>query len=401
MPPSAADLRVGVIGLGARGYLADHAHRPGRGARVVAVADTATERLAGIDTRFPGAHSYASYRELLAAERLDAVIVMAPDHLHLEIALATLAAGAATYLEKPMSIDVEGCDAILRAAMETGTRLYVGHNMRHMPVVATMRDLVRDGAVGEVKAVWCRHFVGHGGDFYFKDWMSERRYVTGLLLQKGAHDLDVIHWLTGASTTRVSALGSSSLYGQVAAAAADTPYAPPAIRTETTTWPPTAQTGLNPALDVEDLSMMMMELDGGQVLASYQQCHFTPDYWRNYTVIGTEGRIENFGDTEGAVIRLWNSRHDYAPAGDREYVVATREGTHGGADATIMAEFLEFARTGGATLTSPVAARQAVAAASLATASLRDGGRPRDVPPVDARVAAYFAAGQRHEPEGS
>lgn len=64
-----------------------------------------------------------------------------------------------------------------------------------------------------------------------------------------------------------------------------------------------------PVLDIEDISMANMVLDNG-VLASYQQCHFTPDYWRNYTVIGTKGRLENFGDDTDAVIKLWNTRSD-------------------------------------------------------------------------------------------
>ena len=51
---------------------------------------------------------------------------------------------------------------------------------------------------------------------------------------------------------------------------------------------------------------MNMRLDNG-VLAAYQQCHFTPDYWRNYTVIGTEGRLENFGDGPGDTVRVWNT----------------------------------------------------------------------------------------------
>ena len=53
------------------------------------------------------------------------------------------------------------------------------------------------GHIGEVKAGWCRHFVGWGGDFYFKDWHADRTKSTGLLLQKGAHDIDVLHWLCG------------------------------------------------------------------------------------------------------------------------------------------------------------------------------------------------------------
>ena len=57
-------------------------------------------------------------------------------------------------------------------------------------------------------------------------------------------------------------------------------------------------------------------------------------------------------------------------------------------------EFLRFVRVGGRTDTSPVAARMAVAAGVLATASLRDGGTPRRVPPLDPGLAAYFDNGQ-------
>lgn len=63
----------------------------------------------------------------------------------------------------------------------------MGHNMRHMQFVLKMKSLIDEGRIGTVKTAWCRHFVGHGGDFYLKDWHSERRYSTGLLLQKGAH----------------------------------------------------------------------------------------------------------------------------------------------------------------------------------------------------------------------
>ena len=68
---------------------------------------------------------------------------------------------------------------------------------------------------GEVKAGWCRHFVSYGGDAYFKDWHADRTKSTGLLLQKGAHDIDVLHWLCGGYSKRVSAMGALSVYGQI------------------------------------------------------------------------------------------------------------------------------------------------------------------------------------------
>ena len=74
-----------------------------------------------------------------------------------------------------MTISTAGCDHVLEtAAKRTGSKLFVGHNMRHMPFVLKMRELIASGKIGAVKAVWCRHFVGHGGDYYFKDWHAEQ-----------------------------------------------------------------------------------------------------------------------------------------------------------------------------------------------------------------------------------
>ena len=50
-------------------------------------------------------------------------------------------------------------------------------------------------------------------------------------------------------------------------------------------------------IDVEDTNMILMNLDNG-VRACYLQCHFAPDIWRNYTFIGTEGRLENVNGGE-------------------------------------------------------------------------------------------------------
>jgi predicted dehydrogenase len=157
-------------------------------------------------------------------------------------------------------------------------------------------------------------------------------------------------------------------------------------------WPPQAQRDLHPTVDVEDLSVVNLQLANG-VLATYQQCHYTPDYWRNYTVIGTRGRLENFGDLDGATIRVWNAgRSGYRADADLEIDVPVGGSGHGGADAALIDEFLGHARSGGRTVTSPIAARDAVAAGYAATSSLRDGGRPVPVPPPAAEDVAYFGA---------
>ncbi|MDQ6524492.1 Gfo/Idh/MocA family oxidoreductase [Nocardioides sp. LHD-245] len=385
------DLRIGILGLGTRtATLAPYLHRPGAGSVVVAGTDVRPDAFARAREVFGDGIALASdHRELLGLG-LDAVLVLTPDHLHRTMTTDFLEAGVAVYLDKPMATTIEDCDAILASARETGTKLYVGHNMRHMPVVLRMRELIQDGAIGDVKAIWCRHFVSHGGDYYFKNWCSDRRNTTGLLLQKGVHDIDVIHWLAGATTRRVTGMGGLTLYGDVDSRADNSER----VRTDWFSydnWPPLAIRDLSPVVDVEDLSMLTMRLDNG-VYATYEQCHYTPDYWRNYTVIGTEGRLENFGDENG-VVRLWNRRRDYEERGDRE-VGFGGEGAHGGADASIIPEFLSFVRDDGPISTTPVEARDAVAAGVCGTWSVRADGAPQDVPPVAADLAAYFAGNQ-------
>ncbi len=370
--------KIGVIGWGLRSPLAKMAHRPEEGVELVAAVDTRAEAREAFLDEYPGATAYSDLSEL--ADPIDAAIVMSPDWLHEDHAVALLKKGVAVYLEKPMAITIESCDRILAAAQQTGTKLYIGHNLRHYGFVTAMKEWIDSGKIGNVKTAWCRHFVSYGGEAYYRDWHADRRLSAGLLLQKGSHDIDVLHYLCGGFSERVTAMGSLMVYGDLTDKHAEGEH----VKVEfTNTWPPRSLTKVHPVVDVEDVSMMLMELDNG-VLASYQQCMFAPDGWRNYTVIGDEGRIENFNDRPGeAVIKVWNkSRYGFSYEADEERVVPAVEGWHGGSDDAIISEFLAYVRDGVEPINQPIAARMAVAAGVCATESLRSGSVPVDVPPV-------------------
>jgi predicted dehydrogenase len=384
-------VRVGVVGFGLRASLARAVVDSGLG-EVTAVLDPSERGRSDARSALGADLPIAESLEALLASGVEAIMVLSPDDTHHDVAVAALRAGVPVFCEKPLATTIANCDDVLATAYQTRTRLYVGHNMRHMPVVRQLRDVITSGRIGAVRSVWCRHFVGHGGDFYFRDWHADRRRSTGLLLQKGAHDLDVIHWLAGGYTRRTSAMGKLAVYGSIEARrepgeARMTDWYDP------TGWPPAALTGLNPTVDVEDLSMMLMELDNG-VLASYQQCHFTPDYWRSYTVLGDAGRVENFGDGPGGRIAVWDRRQESWSRPDTELAITGVPEGHGGADAVMIAEFLRFVRSGEPTETSPIAAREAVAAGVTATESLRGDGSALPVPDLDPELVAYFDAGQ-------
>ena len=191
-------VRIGVIGAGLRGSLAKYWHEHEQ-SELVALADISVER----QDRFKklidndDLEVTEDYRDLLKRDDIDAIAVLSPDYLHEEHVIAALQAGKHVYAEKPLAITTEGCDRIIEAWQKSGKHLMVGFNMRYMSMYQTMKEIIDSGVIGDIKAVWVRHFVGFGGYFYYHDWHGNSKNTTSLLLQKGSHDLDVIHWLTG------------------------------------------------------------------------------------------------------------------------------------------------------------------------------------------------------------
>jgi len=385
------EIKIGVIGVGGRGTLTNIAHKPKEGFTIVAGADVNPKALKDFKKRIDTENLFLTedYKELLALKDIDAVFITSPDFLHEEQGIAALEAGKAVYLEKPMGISIEGCDRLLETAYRTGSKLYLGHNMRHFPVINKMKDIIDSGIIGDIKNVWCRHFIGYGGDAYFKDWHSEQKYSNGLLLQKGAHDIDVIHWLANAYTTAVVGMGMLAIYDKCEkrkeSDTGDTSWSD-------SNWPPEEQTGMSPIIDVEDSNMIMMQLENG-IQASYTQCHFSPDSERNYTFIGTKGRIENIGDHGVSEIHVWTQR---GPRSTPDIIYQLKEvaGSHGGSDPDIVDTFLKFVRDGVKVKTSPIAGRNSVAVGVLGHKSMREGGGLQTLPAIPKHLIEYFENGQ-------
>jgi predicted dehydrogenase len=385
------NLKIGLIGTGGRGRHCRLIHDPGQGVEIAAGADPCGDAQNVFHEYIPEAKLFSDYREMLRDGEIGAVIISTPDHMHEEMAIASLEAGKAVYLEKPMAITIEGCDRILACAMRTGSKLFIGHNMRYKPFVLKMKEIIDSGVVGELQAGWCRHFVGYGGDAYFRDWHSERRNTTGLLLQKGSHDIDVMHWLMGSYTRSVVGMGMLSVYNRCKRRSPDTPGC---AAWDSSHYPPLTQSGFSPVIDVEDHNMIMMQLENGAQMC-YLQCHYTPDAERNYTFIGTKGRIENYGVNNGPCeIHVWTRRGPRETPDIIYKLPAVTSSGHGGADLATLRSFVGFIRDGEKTNTSPVAARQAVAVGVLGHKSMRGGCNREDVPQLDPELVGYFENNQ-------
>lgn len=377
-------MRLGMIGTASRGdmyklWMADNR------VEVVAGADINPAARKSFTADLPDAFVTDDYRRVLDRKDVDAVAVCTPDWLHHEHAVAALEAGKHLFCEKPMAITIEDCDDILRASQRAGTRMMVGFNMRYMAFCVKMKELVEEGAIGEVKTVWTRHFIGWGGSFYYHDWHAGRKNTTGLLLQKATHDLDIMHWVCNTHTVRTAAFGALMYYGG---------DKPDDLRCrdcderetcfeEAGKWSRPGDRDLcvwRKEVDVEDVSMMIMQYANG-IQAAYQQCHFSPHYERNYTFIGTEGRIES--DELGGKILLWRREAGKMHNEPTEIIdCPPPAGGHGGADTFIAKNFVDMVVDGAEPRAPAVAGRWSVAAGVCATQSLRNGGIPVDVPPL-------------------
>ena len=349
-------IKLGIIGVNGRGCLWQYWHKPEKGVTVAAGADISRDSIDKFLSRCnPNAFVTKDYRDLLIRDDLDGIVVAAPDYLHGEMVVAALESGKFVYCEKPLAVTVEECHAIRKASERHPGKLMIGFNMRYMPFVRKMKELVDAGEIGEIKAVWVRHFVGMGSIYYFHDWHANKKNVGSLLLQKGSHDIDVIHFITGHRIVKAAAFGGLEMFGgdrDNKLACPDCELKDTCIESQMPAMnydekPERKYCAYRREINVPDNYACLFQLDNG-VPVTYNECHFTPDYHRNYTFIGTEGRIEN-SEIESTV-KLWkrgHGRNDQPTAVFDMLNGLTRDQLeigHGGADPQICAEFIRLIR---------------------------------------------------------
>ncbi len=364
---------IGIIGLGGRGMdMVTSFSKDIPGATVVAGADVVEGNLEKARQLVgPDLFTSADHREVVNHPDVQAVIVTSPDNFHEEHGLAVLGARKHLLLEKPMAITVAGCDRLLAAHKQTDVVFGLGLCMRYMPLFEKMKEIIDSGEIGEVKAYWCNHYVGRGGHYYFHDWHVVRRNATGLMLQKGTHDLDMMHFLTGRYTRRVVGFGGLDYYGGDKPNDLHCPDCPeqgtcPEVQLG---WPPSfSLCAFRQEIDVEDNHVVIMELEGG-IKAAYQECHFTPDYHRDHMAIGTKGRVYCDESKNNVILK---TRRGLA---DAVFTIKSRDGDHGGGDSRMYRDFIRAIREGGTMLTDPLSGRMSVAAGCAAHESMRAGGK--------------------------
>jgi predicted dehydrogenase len=152
---------------------------------------------------------------MIQNEKPDAVIVTSVDRTHHTYIIRAMELGCDVVTEKPMTIDEVKAQAIIDAVKRTGRKIRVSFNYRYAPHNTKLRELIRDGVIGEVFAV---HFewmldTRHGAD-YFRRWHRDKRNSGGLLVHKSTHHFDLVNFWLGTTPKTVFAMGDLNFYGR-------------------------------------------------------------------------------------------------------------------------------------------------------------------------------------------
>lgn len=98
--------------------------------------------------------AYNDYREILARPEIDAVLIATPDHWHTPMSIHAAQAGKDVYCEKPISISIQEGRQLVEAVRRAGRIFQTGTQYRSIPVIRQVCDFVRNGGLGQVKAVF-------------------------------------------------------------------------------------------------------------------------------------------------------------------------------------------------------------------------------------------------------
>ena len=252
---------------------------------------------------------------------IDRVIITTPDFTHADYIVEALNAGADVVVEKPLTIDAEGCRRITAAIAETGRNVVVTFNYRYSPRNSALKEIIQSGAIGTVTSIdfsWMLDTV-HGAD-YFRRWHREKKNSGGLLIHKASHHFDLVNWWIDDSPARVYASGGLRFYGSDNAAARGLGERPARGTVDSGTFQGASdpfaldmrederlaalylanekhdgyirdQDVFSPGITIEDNLALTVDYDGGPTLSYSLNAH-SP--WEGYrvSVNGTEGRVE-------------------------------------------------------------------------------------------------------------
>jgi len=367
-------IEAALLGAGGRGMFAYASYalvRPDE-IKFVAVAEPDLEKR----ERFAREHGIAPDRvfenwgQLLSHPQLcQALFVCTQDADHYVPTMKALDVGYDIILEKPMSTSPSESLEIARKAERLGRKLSVCHTMRYSNYFSKLKSLLDSGAIGRIVTIQWTENVGY--------WHQAHSFVRGnwrntaesspMLLAKCCHDMDMLQHLVGGEVERVSSFGGLTFFKPENAPEGATKRCTDGCKVEhecpfsaikwyyntKDEWPQSI-VSLTPTLearakalregpygrcvfhcdnDVVDHQVVNLAFDN-EVTVSFTMTAFSTDNTRSFKIMGTAGEIRGYEKlNELEVVRFSGERYKVYPE--------QTEGGHGGADHTMMVDFVK------------------------------------------------------------
>jgi len=215
-------LNIALVGVGKRGSY--HLHMiPRVGQNLVAICDSNRKRAAESSGSSPDVPRYQDFRKMFDEmdRQIDGAIVATPDHTHAVIAATAMRRGKHVYVEKPIAHDVAEARALRRIAKEEKVATQMGNQGMATDSFRRTLELIREGAVGEIREVHVWYVFGGSGPLqrpqekppvpddidwdvwlgpapsrpyhprYASDWWAWRDFGTGMLGGGGSHSVNL------------------------------------------------------------------------------------------------------------------------------------------------------------------------------------------------------------------
>jgi UDP-N-acetylglucosamine 3-dehydrogenase len=201
-------LKVGILGAGFMGSTHARAFAKQAEVEIVAISSRSAEKAAALAQEV-GAEAMTDHLALATDPRVDAISNTLPTHLHQEMTIAALNAGKHVFLEKPMGLSVEECDAMIVAAQQNGRLLMLAHVLRFWPEYMALVDFVKSGELGRPLSATAKRLSARPA---WGDWFANPEWTGGAVLDLQVHDLDTLNWLFGTPQT-IYSRGQKGMFG--------------------------------------------------------------------------------------------------------------------------------------------------------------------------------------------
>ena len=174
--------------------------------RIVAVVDHDSERARVAALRAGCSEWGTDYRDFITRDDVDIVIVATYTSSHLEILKDCLRAGKHVLCEKPLATTTEDGEEFVREVKASSSKVLIAHILRHNESYNKIRELIRGGAIGELRLV--RMSQNH----HAMNWERYKRLMEDCspTVDCGVHYYDIVEWITGDKIIEVSGFGTKT-----------------------------------------------------------------------------------------------------------------------------------------------------------------------------------------------